>query len=99
MTIEVAIGLAITISTAILGFLGWSHKNLKKGMDHMEIELYRRASFSDVRRIIEDKMSPVKVEYTSLARRMDELKTEHHKLNDKIDELLVICTKLAHVEK
>ncbi len=96
MTLETIIGIAIAACVGVLGFLG---KSLYNRMDAVELEVYKRTSYGDVRRIVEDKMSPVKVEYMSLARRIDEIKSDQHKLNDKLDRLLVICTKLAHEDR
>ena len=96
MSLEAIVGLVITAALGLLGFLGWSHKSLNKRIDRMEIEVYKKTSFSDARQMFADKMAPIQSEYNSLVRRMDELKTEHHKINDKIDELLVICTKLSN---
>ncbi len=87
------------IIAAIVGFLGlhgWSYSSMKSRQDKTDIEVARRPTFRDVRDLFQDKMAPFQSEYTSLTRRFDELKAENDKMNDKIDELLIICTKLAH---
>jgi hypothetical protein len=88
----------IASALGLTGLLGWSHKSIKSRLNQIEIELYKRPSFAEVRRTVEDKMSPFRVEYLSLSRRIDEVKTDQHKLNDKLDRLLVICSQIAHKE-
>ena len=88
--------LVIAAVVGLLGLFGWSHKSIKQRQDAMEIEVYKRTSFHDVREMFKDKMAPIYSEYNSLTRRFDELKSENDKMNEKIDELLIICTKLAH---
>ena len=90
------LGIIVTGGIATFSALGVLHRNLTRKIDLLEIELYKKASFGDVRRTIEDKMSPIKVEYHSLTRRFDELKQENDKMSDKLDELIVICTNLSH---
>lgn len=86
----------IAAVVGLLGLFGWSHKGLNKRMDKMEVELYKKTSFHDARQMFQDKMAPFQSEYNSLTRRIDEIKQENDKINEKIDELLVICTNLAH---
>ncbi len=96
MTLEAIVGLVITAAIGLLGFLGWSHKSIKSRQDKMEIEIYKRTTFNDAREMFKDKMAPFQSEYNSLTRRFDELKRENDKMNEKIDELLIICTKLSN---
>lgn len=86
----------IAAVTGLMGLFGWSHKGLRQRMDHMEMQNHKKPSFSDVRMIMADKIAPLQTEYQSLSRRIDDLRMENNKLNDKIDKLLVICTKLTH---
>lgn len=96
----------ITISTLVatlLGIFGWSHKALRQRISEMELELSKRPSHNDleltkadIRATMVDKIAPIQVEYKALTRRIDDLQRENHKLNDKIDKLLVICTKMVH---
>lgn len=87
---------AIAALVGLSGALGFSHQSLRKRMTDMEIELYKRPTFGDSRRLISDKIEPVTVETKSIVRRIDELKAENQSMNEKIDRLLVLCTKLAH---
>lgn len=86
----------IAAVVGLLGLFGWSHKSIKDRLDLMEVELYKRPNFHDVRDMFKDKMAPFQSEYNSLTRRFDELKAENDKMNEKIDELLIICTKLSN---
>ena len=86
----------IAAITALLGIFGWSHKSLRQRITDMEMQSLKNPTFSDVRLIMSDKIAPIQVEYNSIIKTMDELKSENHKLNDKMDRLLVICTKLTH---
>lgn len=90
------IGILVTGAAGILGLIGTIYKSVRQRLTELEIEMYKRTTFADVRRTVEERMSPVKVEYQSLNRRIDELKAENNKINDKIDELLIICSKLSN---
>lgn len=85
--------------SAIVGLFGWSYKSLRARMYEMEIEVLKRPERSEIRTLMTDKLEPLQVEYRALTNRLDELKRENHKLNDKVDRLLEICTKLAHDKK
>lgn len=89
----------ITGILGIVGLFGWSHKSLKDRITNMEIEILKRPDYSDLRRYIGDKLAPMHVEFGGLSSRMDELRQENDKLNEKLDEILVLCTKLAHEAK
>ena len=89
----------IAAVTGMLGLFGWSHKSLRQRMTEMEIELHKKPNYSDARTIMADKIAPLQVEYHSLTRRLDDLQRENHKINDKMDKLLIICTELAHAKK
>lgn len=80
----------------LLGLAGWSHKSLRDSHKNLEIEIFKRPTFRDVRELFTDKMAPIQSEYNSLTRRFDELKQENDKMNVKIDELLLICTRLSN---
>ena len=80
----------------LLGLFGWSHRALRQRILEMEVELAKKPSLDDTRMLMADKMAPIHVEYNALTRRMDDLKYENHKLNDKIDKVLVLCSKMVH---
>ena len=96
MEIKMAWMAIIAGITAIAGLFGWSHRGLRNRMTDMEIDLYKKPSRGEIRTLMTDKIRPIEVEYTSLSRRIDELKKEHHKMSDKIDKILVICSRIAH---
>lgn len=91
-------GLSVLVAAVVglLGLAGWSHKSLRDGQKTMEVEIMKRATFRDVREMFTDKMAPIQSEYNALTRRFDELKQENDKMNIKIDELLIICTRLSN---
>jgi len=80
----------------LIGLFGWSHKALRYRLTDLEVQLHKKPNFSDARLIMADKIAPLQVEYQSLTRRIDDIKLENHKLNDKMDKLLVICTQLGY---
>ena len=62
----------------------------------MEIDLHKKPGRAEIRMLMSDKLAPIQVEYQSLSLRIEEIKKENHKINEKMDRLLVICGKLAH---
>lgn len=86
----------ISTVTGLLAVFGWSHKALRQRIMELEVKLHEKPNYSDARTIMADKLAPLQVEYHSLTRRMDDLRRENLKLNDKIDQILIICTKLTN---
>jgi hypothetical protein len=86
----------IAAVTGLLGIFGWSHKSLRQRMSEMEMELHKKPSSNEIRLLMADKLAPIQVEYSSLTRRMDDVQAENRKINDKMDKLLVLCSKLVH---
>lgn len=99
MELHIIIIGAISALVGLLGIFGWSHKSLRQRMDRMELEGHSKPSFSNVRMVMADKLAPLQSEYNSLTTRIEDLKLENHKLNDKVDRLLVICTKLSYAKE
>lgn len=87
--------LLITIGGALAGLVAWLYRLLHKRMDQMEIDVLKRPDRSEIRTLMSDKLAPLQVEYINLSNRMEDLRRENHKINDKVDRLLEICGKLA----
>jgi predicted nuclease with TOPRIM domain len=86
----------ITVGGALAGLVAWLYRLLHKRMDQMEIDVLKRPDRSEIRTLMSDKLAPIQVEYHSLNNRLDTLSKDNSRLNDKVDRLLEICTKLAH---
>lgn len=77
----------------LTGFFGWNHKTLKAEIDRLEAEMHTRATYADLRAILDDKLAIKEVEYRSLSLQIDELKLSQKELTNKIERLLQIALK------
>lgn len=91
----IIVGAVATVAT-LIGLFGWSHKSLRQRLDGMEVKLNHKLDPNEARVLVADKIAPIDVAYQSLSHRINDLQRENHKLNDKIDKLLVICTEMVH---
>lgn len=90
MEISLVQVIAIVLPTIIgmVGLFGWSHKRLSSKIDELESFLIRAPNEKQVRIMIDDQLRPMKVEYDSLTRRIDEIRQSQMLLYQKLDHML-----------
>ena len=74
--------------STLTGLFGWSHAGLRKRLELMEQEINKRPKDEEVRLMIADKLAPVKVEYLSLSRRLEDLKDSQKELDHKLEKII-----------
>ncbi len=78
----------LALALGLVGLFGWSHRNLTRKIDELERLLLRAPQEAEVRRLIDDKLAPFKVETIASMRRIDEMYNSITAMYAKLDYLV-----------
>lgn len=88
IAVKSAWGALVASVVGLVGLFGWSHNKLRMRMDNIELSNRYYLTERDARRVIDDKLAPVHVEYKAITDRIDSLVYSQRELDHKIERLL-----------